>query len=53
MLIKTGQTYRGIQYPAGPDLVVQQPQMVVFGHEYIQLFGLKRPISCKKITKNF
>lgn len=51
VLIKTGQTYRGIQYPAGLDLVVKQPQMVVLGHELYPTLWIKAAYILQKITK--
>lgn len=50
-LIKTGQTYRGIQYPEELDLVVEQPQMVVFGHELYPTVWIKAAYILQKIIK--
>ncbi|WP_276754060.1 type II toxin-antitoxin system death-on-curing family toxin [Limosilactobacillus ingluviei] len=50
-LTKIGQTYRGIQYPEGLDLVVEQPQMVVFGHELYPTVWIKAAYILQKITK--
>jgi death-on-curing protein len=47
-----GQTYRGIQYPEGLSLVIEQPQMVVFGHPLYPTNWLKAAYIMQKITKN-
>ena len=46
-----GQTYRGIQYPEGLSLVIEQPQMVVFGHPLYPTIWLKAAYIMQKITK--
>ncbi|MCI1287591.1 MAG: type II toxin-antitoxin system death-on-curing family toxin [[Lactobacillus] timonensis] len=46
-----GQTYRGIQYPEGLSLVIEQPQMVVFGHPLYPKIWLKAAYIMQKITK--
>jgi death-on-curing protein len=51
VLERTGQDDRGIQYPAGLSLVVNQPQMVVFGHELYPTVWLKAAYIMQKITK--
>ena len=51
VLTGVGQTYQGIQYPAGLSLVVEQPQMVVFGHTLYPTIWLKAAYLMQKITK--
>lgn len=46
-----GQCYQGIQYPEGLSLVVEQPQMVVFGHTLYPTIWLKAAYIMQKITK--
>ena len=46
-----GQKYQGVQYPAGLSLVVEQPQMVVFGHTLYPTIWLKAAYIMQKITK--
>lgn len=46
-----GQSYQGIQYPEGLSLVVEQPQMVVFGHTLYPTIWLKAAYIMQKITK--
>ena len=46
-----GQKYVGIQYPAGLSLVVNQPQMIVFGQELYPTIWLKAAYILQKITK--
>lgn len=52
ILERTGQDDRVIQYPAGLSLVVNQPQMVVFGYELYPTVWLKAAYIMQKITKN-
>lgn len=47
-----GQSYQGIQYPEGLSLVIEQPQMVVFGHTLYPTIWLKAAYIMQKITKN-
>lgn len=51
VLIGTGQQFLGVQYPQGLSLVVEQPQMVVFGHELYPTIWLKAAYIMQKITK--
>ena len=51
VLTGVGQTYQGIQYPAGLSLVVEQPKMVVFGHTLYPTIWLKAAYLMQKITK--
>lgn len=51
MLDGVGQSYQGIQYPEGLSLVVEQPQMVVFGHTFYPTIWLKAAYIMQKITK--
>lgn len=46
-----GQSYQGIQYPEGLSLVIEQPQMVVFGHTLYPTIWLKAAYIMQKITK--
>lgn len=46
-----GQSYRGIQYNQGLSLVVEQPQMIVFGHPLYPTIWLKAAYIMQKITK--
>ncbi|MGN1271738.1 MAG: type II toxin-antitoxin system death-on-curing family toxin [Lactobacillus sp.] len=46
-----GQKYQGIQYPEGLSLVVEQPQMTVFGHILYPTIWLKAAYIMQKITK--
>lgn len=46
-----GQKYQGIQYPEGLSLIVEQPQMVVFGHTLYPTIWLKAAYIMQKITK--
>lgn len=41
----------GIQYPEGLDLVVEQPQMTVFGRELYPTLWVKAAYIMQKITK--
>lgn len=53
VLTGVGQTYQGIQYPAGLSLVVEQPKMVVFGHTLYPTIWLKAAYLMQKITKKY
>ena len=46
-----GNKYQGVQYPAELSLVVEQPQMVVFGHTLYPTIWLKAAYIMQKITK--
>lgn len=46
-----GQSYQGIQYPAGLSLVVEQPQMVIFGRTLYPTIWIKAAYIMQKITK--
>ncbi|MBP2058448.1 death-on-curing protein [Lactobacillus colini] len=46
-----GQKYQVVQYPEGLSLVVEQPQMVVFGHTLYPTIWLKAAYIMQKITK--
>lgn len=48
-----GQSYQGIQYPEGLSLVVEQPQMVVFGNTLYPTIWLKAAYTMQKITKKY
>ncbi|MFR0610112.1 type II toxin-antitoxin system death-on-curing family toxin [Limosilactobacillus mucosae] len=50
-LAGVGQHYQGIQYPAGLSLVVEQPQMIVFGRTLYPTIWLKAGYIMQKITK--
>lgn len=50
-LEKTGQKFMGIQYPEGLSIIVEQPQMVIFGHELYPTIWLKAAYIVQKITK--
>lgn len=51
VLVGVGQMYRGIQYSAGLSLIVEQPQMVIFGRELYPTIWLKAAYILQKITK--
>ncbi|MBB1079743.1 type II toxin-antitoxin system death-on-curing family toxin [Limosilactobacillus sp. STM2_1] len=51
VLVRTGQTFRGIQYPEGLSVIVEQPQMTVFKHELYPSLWLKAAYIVQKITK--
>lgn len=46
-----GEGTKGIQYPEGLDIVIEQPQMVVFGEEIYKTIWLKAAFILQKITK--
>ncbi len=48
---RAGEGSVGIQYPEGLDLVVEQPQMIVFGQELYRNIWLKAAYILQKITK--
>lgn len=43
----------GIQYPEGLDIVIAQPQMVIFGQELYKNIWLKAAYILQKITKKY
>ena len=43
--------YNGIQYPQGLSLVIEQPQMILFGHELYPNLWIKAAYIMQKITK--
>lgn len=51
VLNRENQKFSGIQYPEGLSLVVEQPQMVVFGQELYPSLWLKAAYILQKITK--
>lgn len=51
VLAGVGQSYQGIQYPEGLSLVVEKPQMVVFGHMLYPTIWLKATCIMQKIIK--
>lgn len=51
VLAGVGQSFQGIQYPEGLSLVVEQPQMVVFGHTLYPTIWLKAAYIMQKIIK--
>lgn len=48
---KAGEGVYGLQYPEGLSLVVEQPQMVVFGAELYPTIWVKAAYVMQKITK--
>lgn len=48
---KAGEGVYGLQYPEGLSLVVEQPQMVVFGTELYPTIWVKAAYVMQKITK--
>lgn len=48
---RAGEGVKGIQYPEGLNLIVEQPQMVVFGQELYPTIWLKAAYIMQKITK--
>jgi death-on-curing protein len=48
-----GQSYQGIQYPESFSLVVEQPQMIVFGNTLYPTIWLKAAYIMQKITKKY
>lgn len=51
VLTGTEQQFSGVQYPQGLNLVAEQPQMVIFGHELYPTIWLKAAYIMQKITK--
>ena len=51
LIKKAGEGVYGIQYPEGLSLVVEQPQMVVFGAELYPTIWVKAAYVMQKITK--
>lgn len=51
VLERLGQKATGLQYPHGLSVVVEQPQMVVFGTELYPTIWLKAAYIMQKITK--
>lgn len=51
VLYKSHSNSIGIQYPQGLDLVVEQPQQVVFGRELYPNIWLKAAFIIQKLTK--
>ena len=51
VLTRTGQKFKGIQYPEGLSVIVEQPQMTVFNHELYPSIWLKAAYIVQKITK--
>lgn len=51
VLTRTGQKFKGIQYPEGLSVIVKQPQMTVFNHELYPSIWLKAAYIVQKITK--
>lgn len=51
VLTGTGQQFSGVQYPQELNLVAEQPQMVIFGHELYPTIWLKAAYIMQKITK--
>ncbi|MCC4396966.1 type II toxin-antitoxin system death-on-curing family toxin [Limosilactobacillus reuteri] len=51
VLTRTGQKYKGIQYPEGLSVIVEQPQMTVFNRELYPSIWLKAAYIVQKITK--
>lgn len=48
---KAGEGVYGLQYPEGLSIVVEQPQMVVFGQELYPTIWIKAAYVMQKITK--
>ena len=51
VLTRTGQKYKGIQYPEGLSVIVEQPQMTVFNRELYPSIWLKAAYIVQKIIK--
>lgn len=51
LIEKAGKGIKGVQYPEGLNLVVEQPQMVVFGKELYPTVWIKAAYILQKITK--
>ncbi|MEY8441657.1 type II toxin-antitoxin system death-on-curing family toxin [Lactobacillaceae bacterium 24-114] len=51
VLTRTGQKCRGIQYPEGLSIIVEQPQMIIFNRELYPTIWLKAAYIVQKITK--
>lgn len=51
LLEKAGKGTVGVQYPEGLDIVVKQPQQILFGHELYPTLWLKAAFILQKITK--
>ena len=51
VLTRTGQKYKGIQYPEGLSVIVEQPQMTVFNRELYPSIWSKAAYIVQKITK--
>lgn len=51
LIKKAGEGVYGIQYPEGLSLVVEQPQMIVFGAELYPTIWVKAAYVMQKITK--
>ena len=51
LIKKAGEGVYGLQYPEGLSLVVEQPQMVVFGTELYPTIWVKAAYVMQKITK--
>lgn len=47
----TGEKQEVIQYPEGLSVIIEQPQMVLFGHELYPSLWLKAAFVLKKSTK--
>lgn len=43
--------YMGVQYPEGLDIVIKQPQQILFGRELYPTIWLKAAFILQKITK--
>ncbi|WP_242334274.1 type II toxin-antitoxin system death-on-curing family toxin [Limosilactobacillus urinaemulieris] len=51
VLARTGQSFRGIQYPEGLSIIIEQPRMIVFNRELYPSLWLKAAYIVQKITK--
>lgn len=51
LLEKAGKGTVGVQYPEGLDVVVKQPQQILFGRESYPTLWLKAAFILQKITK--
>lgn len=48
----TGEKQEVIQYPEGLSVIIEQPQMVLFGHELYPSLWLKAAFVLQKVLKN-
>jgi len=51
VLRRAGSPLSGVQYQPGLEIIVEQPQQVIFGHELYPTIWLKAAFIIQKITK--